>query len=143
MIEPSPSPDPTTAPHDPKARQVELLISRLLSVGVMASLGIVCLGTVISFVHHPQYLSQRQSLPRLATPGAAFPHTIRQVFAGVADFRGQSVVALGLLLLIATPVLRVAVSVAAFVYEKDRRYVLITSIVLALLLVSFVIGQAG
>jgi uncharacterized membrane protein len=49
----------------------------------------------------------------------------------------------GLLLLIATPVLRVAVSVLAFVYQRDRTFVIITSVVLTLLLASFVLGKAG
>ena len=48
----------------------------------------------------------------------------------------------GLLLLIATPVLRVAVSIFAFVYEKDKVFVIITSIVLGLLLLSFILGKA-
>ena len=48
----------------------------------------------------------------------------------------------GLMLLIATPVARVAVSILGFVYEHDRRYVIITSIVLALLILSFVLGKA-
>jgi uncharacterized membrane protein len=47
----------------------------------------------------------------------------------------------GLLLLLATPVLRVAVSILAFIYEKDGIFVMITSIVLALLLLSFVLGR--
>ena len=47
----------------------------------------------------------------------------------------------GLLLLIATPVTRVAVSIFAFVYEKDRVFVIITIIVLSLLLLSFFLGR--
>jgi uncharacterized membrane protein len=49
----------------------------------------------------------------------------------------------GLLLLIATPVMRVAFSVLVFVYQHDRVFVVITSIVLTLLLVSFVLGRGG
>jgi uncharacterized membrane protein len=52
-------------------------------------------------------------------------------------------VLLGLLMLIATPVMRVAASIFAFVYEHDYVYVTITAIVLALLLLSFVLGKAG
>jgi uncharacterized membrane protein len=37
-------------------------------------------------------------------------------------------------------VLRVAVSILAFAVERDRRYVAITSIVLLLLILSFVLG---
>ena len=57
--------------------------------------------------------------------------------------RGQSVVVFGLLMLISTPVLRVAVSIFAFVYQKDGRFVIITTVVLLLLLLSFGIGKVG
>jgi uncharacterized membrane protein len=131
------------APHDEKVRNVELLISGLLRVGVVTSLAVVILGTVLSFVHHPEYLSSKTELARLTRPGAAFPHSLANVWDGVRHAQGQAVVVAGLLLLIATPVMRVAVSVLAFVYEKDRVFVVITTIVLAFLLLSFVLGKAG
>ena len=65
---------------------------------------------------------------------------------GIDDFlhaNGQAVIVLGLILLIATPVVRVAVSTAAFAQQRDRAYVAITLVVLALLGVSFVLGKAG
>ena len=43
---------------------------------------------------------------------------------------------LGLLLLIATPVARVAFSLVAFIRQRDRTYIVITTIVLGLLLYS-------
>lgn len=127
-------------PNPDKVRQVELLISNLLRVGVASSLVVVVLGTVLMFVHHPEYLSSPPALQRLTKPGAAFPHSARDVIAGVRTFRGESIVVVGLLLLVATPVMRVAVSIFAFVYERDPRYVVITTIVLALLLLSFFLG---
>ncbi len=132
----------TRAPHDQKVREVELLISNLLRIGVVASLAIVIFGTAVSFVHHREYLSNSPSLERLTRPGAAFPYTVPQMWRGLKDFRGQAIVVLGLLLLIATPVLRVAVSILGFVYERDRRYVIITTIVLILLILSFFLGRA-
>jgi uncharacterized membrane protein len=138
---PAPTPAPMTS-HDPRARAVELLISNLLRIGVMASLLIVAAGTVVIFVQHRDYLSQPSAMQRLTTPGAAFPHTLSGVLHGLQAGRGQSIVVVGLLLLIATPVMRVAVSILGFVYEHDRRYVIITSIVLLLLLLSFVLGKA-
>jgi uncharacterized membrane protein len=131
----------TTGAAD-RARAVELLISNLLRIGVAASLLLVAAGTVISFMHHLDYLTQPPALGRLTTPGAAFPHTVHDVIQGVRDFRGQAIVMVGLMLLIATPVARVAVSIFGFVYENDRRYVIITTIVLALLILSFVLGKA-
>ena len=133
--------DSIHAPRDAKVRQVELLISHLLKIGVMTSLAVVVIGTVISFARHPDYVTQPPALRHLTTPGAAFPHTVREMWAGLKEGRGQAIVVLGLLLLIATPVMRVAVSIFGFLYEGDRVYVVITTVVLALLVLSFVIGK--
>ena len=133
----------TMAPHDAAEREVELLISRLLRLGVSISLALVVIGTVVSFVHHREYLSRSPALRPLTGAGAAFPHSLRNVWRGLLEFHGQSIVVLGLLLLIATPVVRVAVSILGFVRSGDRRYVIITTIVLLLLLLSFALGKAG
>ncbi len=140
---PDPIANPSTpAPNRDKSRQVEILISTLLRVGVITSLAVVLGGTVLSFLHHSEYLSSRDELSRLTRPGAGFPHSAGEVVAELKQLRGRAVVVVGLLLLIATPVLRVAVSVFAFVYEGDRAFVIITATVLALLLLSFAVGTA-
>ena len=126
-----------------RVRKVELAISSLLRIGVLTSLLIVLVGTVVTFVHHPHYLSSRRDLVRLTSPGAEFPHSVPSVIRGVEHSQGRALVMTGLLLLIATPVLRVAVSVLAFVYQRDRTFVIITSVVLTLLLASFILGKAG
>jgi len=67
------------------------------------------------------------------------PADLRSVSGIVAGaFRGSalSLVQLGLLLLIATPIARVGFSVFAFAMQRDRLYVAITLIVLAILLTS-------
>jgi uncharacterized membrane protein len=129
--------------EDERVRKVELLISYLLRIGVVTSLTIVVAGVLLSFLHHADYVSSPAELQRLTRPGAAFPHTLRDVANGVRQLRGQSVVMVGLLLLIATPVLRVAVSIFIFVYERDWAFVAITSAVLLLLLASFLLGKVG
>ncbi len=99
-------------------------------------------GTVISFVHHPGYLWSTQTLNPLTHPvGDALP-TVHSVFAGILAGRGQSLVMLGLMLLIATPVLRVAVSVVVFLVQRDKIFVAITAVVFAALLFSFWMGKA-
>jgi len=123
-----------------RVRQVELLISRLLRIGVLTSLCIIILGTVISFTHHTDYRHSTGELIRLTSDKAEFPSTLPQVWRGVRAFEGRSIATFGLLVLIATPVLRVAVSIFAFIYEHDPTFVLITTLVLALLLLSFVLG---
>lgn len=129
--------------REERVRQVELLISNLLRIGVFTSLTVVVAGTILSFTHHPTYVSSSHELERLTRPGAASPHSVRDVVAGVKQFHGQDITMVGLLLLIATPVMRVAVSIFAFLYEGDRTYVAITSLVLCLLILSFVLGKAG
>jgi uncharacterized membrane protein len=103
----------------------------------------VLIGTITTFIHHREYFSSPTAREQILNPDAAYPHSVRQVLAGVRDMRGRGIVMLGLLLLIATPVMRVAVSIFGFVYEHDRKYVVITSVVLVLLLLSFALGKAS
>jgi uncharacterized membrane protein len=131
-----------TGADDHRVRRVELAISLLLRIGVLSSLAIVVAGAVVSFVRHPQYFTSPAELQRL-THNATFPHTMRQMWDGLKQGRGQSMIVFGLLLLIATPVIRVAVSILAFAYQRDWRFVIITAVVLALLILSFVLGRAG
>ena len=120
---------------------VEILISWLLRVGVVTSLSFVLIGLLLMFIHHPSYLVSVMDLQRLTSPGAAFPHTLRDVVNGLLAGRGQAVVAVGLLMLIVTPIMRVAVSIFAFALQRDRAFVLITSGVLTILIISFVLGK--
>jgi uncharacterized membrane protein len=120
---------------------VEILISWLLRAGVVTSLSFVVIGLLLMFIHHPNYLISVMDLQRLTSPGAAFPHTLRAVVDGLLAGRGQAVIAVGLLILIATPIMRVAVSIIAFAMQRDRAFVFITSMVLTILIVSFVLGK--
>ena len=132
---------PMRPPNDSTIGGVEIAISLILRIGVVASLSIVVLGTVLSFVHHHDYFSSHDELHRLTSPPADFPRTATQIWQGVQHARGQAVIMAGLMLLLATPVLRVAVSILAFTYEKDGAFIIITSVVLTLLLLSFVLGR--
>jgi uncharacterized membrane protein len=127
----------------PPVRRAELFLSNVLRGGVLTSLGVILAGTLVSFFHHPEYVSSPQELARLTQAGAAFPHTVRDVVAGLAELRGQAIVALGLLILVATPVARVAVSILLFLEERDRTYAAITAIVFLLLILSFFLGTVA
>ena len=124
-----------------RVRNVELLISNLLRTGVIFSLGLIILGTVMSFAQHPEYLSERFFAGNASAPRTAILHSLSDVAAGLKALNGEAVVTLGILLLIATPVVRVGVSIFAFIYQHDRLYTLITGAVFCLLLLSFVLGK--
>ena len=95
----------------------------------------VILTGLLLLVFHPGGLSGH-------VPGT-FPSTLEQVWSGILNLQPQAVIALGILLLIATPVITVTASAVAFAVERDRRYVIISLIVLAILLTSLLIGKGG
>jgi len=132
---------PHVIPADPRVHRVELLLSVLLRVGVVVSLLVVVLGTALSFAHHSAHRSDTAELTRLTDIHAAFPHTLAEMWDGVLAGHGQAIVVAGLLLLIATPVMRVAVSILAFAVQRDWMFTMITFLVLVLLLLSFFLGK--
>lgn len=134
--------EPADARHARTAHALEIGIAGVLRAGVTASLILIVAGTVVSFIHHPDYLRSLIALERLTQPGSA-PHSIPEVAAGLAAGHGQAIVALGLLVLLATPVIRVALSLVLFFRDRDRTFAALTLVVLALLLLSLALGKAG
>ncbi len=126
-------PEATTSP--------ELLISNLLRYGVLSSLVLVALGMLLTFAHHPDYFSSGEALQRLTAPEHT-PHQLGDVMEGVKTARGRAFVMMGLLVMMAIPVLRVAVSLHVFRLQRDRAFVTLTSVVLVLLMLSFLLGRA-
>ena len=125
---------PEAAPEKLAAivNKTSTLIGWVLQIGVLVSALVILIGVVMLFLS-PGGLSPDKFL--------TFPHSFSAVGAGLLALRPQSVIVLGLLLLIATPVMRVAVSIVAFALEHDRGYVVITLIVLIILLCSlFLLG---
>ncbi|MST34315.1 DUF1634 domain-containing protein [Acidimicrobiaceae bacterium USS-CC1] len=122
-----------------KIRRVETAISLVLRVGVVLSVLVVAVGLGLMFAHHRPYLpvSGRFSYRNLTSPATPFPHSFRSLGRSIARGDGRGVIVLGVLILIATPVLRVAVGVLSFLYQGDRPMAAVTLYVLALLVGSF------
>jgi uncharacterized membrane protein len=119
---------------------VHTAIVTVLRVGVVLSIAIMLAGMAVAFIRHPEYVSSGPAVGVLTSPKAHFPSTLVDVLAGVRRGRGQAIVMAGLLVLIGTPVARVALSVVIFVKVRDRLYAAITSVVLLILLISFSVG---
>lgn len=119
---------------------VEALIGWVLRAGVLISVSVVVIGLVLTFIHHPEYVSSEDALRQLIDPARRQLDSRAGVWGGLLQMRGQAIVMLGLLLLIATPVMRVAASIFIFARERDRLYIAITTLVLLLLLTSFFLG---
>ncbi len=120
--------------RDALVRQAELIISGVLRGGVLLSAGLIAVGVVTFYA---------QGIWRSPTARSAFPHTLASVAQGVLHGEPLAIIALGLLVLLATPVIRVFVSIVAFLLEGDRLYALITALVLLILVASFILGRGG
>lgn len=130
--------------NEENAFRAELVVSGILSRGVSASLALMLAGTVLAFVRDGAYGpagGSHDDLVRLLSPEGHFEVSLPWLWQGLTGLRGVPMIVLGLLSLIATPVLRVLVSMVVFMIGGDRRYTLITLAVFVLLVVSFLLGK--
>lgn len=112
--------------------RLEQMVGTLLRVGVLSSAFIVLAGGVWWLVE------KGRSVPAYHQFHAE-PTQLRSIFAvlgGLGHLQPETLIQFGLLVLIATPLARVALAWLAFVLERDRTYVVLTLIVLAVLLYS-------
>jgi uncharacterized membrane protein len=89
----------------------------------------VLAGGIVFLLHHGRATPQYSHFTGEPAELSNVAGIIRSAFRG----DGRGLIQLGLLVLVATPVLRVAGSLAAFVVLKDRTYMVLTSVVLLLL----------
>ncbi len=117
-------------------QRVETIIANLLRAGVILAASVVTLGGVIFLVRHGREAPHYSVF-------AGEPAELRSMrgIVGAISFHGRDIIQLGLLILIATPVARVAFSVVAFALGRDRLYVGITLVVLAILVFSLTGGH--
>jgi len=115
-------------------QRIEVKVSVLLRSGVLLSALVVFIGACIYLVRHSgapvEYHVFRGEPADLRSVGG--------ILRSALAWRGRGIIQLGALLLIATPVARVAFSIFGFVEERDRMYVTFTAIVFVILLYSLV-----
>jgi uncharacterized membrane protein len=109
---------------------LEKLIGRLLRFGVILSSSVVLLGGIVYLIRHggqqPQFGSFHGEPDKMKSPGPM----LQAIWHG----EGRPLIALGLLLLIVTPIARIVFSIIGYLLERDYLYVLITLFVLAVIL---------
>ena len=112
--------------------RIEVMIGNLLRTGVLISATVVLLG---GSIYLSRYGMQRTDFHTFRGEATAL-RTVPAIVKGAAHLHGKSIIQLGLLLLIATPIARVAFSVIGFVIERDYLYLALTLVVLTVLLYS-------
>jgi uncharacterized membrane protein len=117
-------------------QQLENIVGNLLRLGVMLAAVVVFGGGALYLIHHgvtsPDY--------RMFHGEPADLRSVSGVVTEALSLQSQGIIQLGLLLLIATPIARVAFSVFAFAQQRDRTYVIVTLVVFAVLLYSLLGG---
>lgn len=119
--------------------QVEVVLGNLLRVGVIVAAGVVLLGAVPYLV---RYGGERVDRSTFEGEPAELCSPVGIVTGALLGHR-RALIQLGLLLLIATPVARVAFTVLAFARERDWTYVALTLVVLVVLLYSMFWGASA
>jgi len=120
--------DPATTLR--RDQRIERIIGLLLQTGVILALLVTLLGAMLYLGHEGRRVADFRVFRGEPWDLRSAPAVVAAAFAG----RREAVIQLGVLVLIATPIARVILSLAAFAVQRDRIYVLVTAIVLAVLL---------
>ena len=118
-------------------RRMELLIGNLLRIGVSIAACLVAVGGAF-------YLVRRAAaVPHYGTFQGEpdFLEHVGKVVVAAISLRSEAIIQLGLLVLIAVPIFRVAVSVVLFLVKRDWLYTVVTLVVLAVLLFALLGGK--
>ncbi|HVW85742.1 MAG TPA: DUF1634 domain-containing protein [Bryobacteraceae bacterium] len=109
--------------------EMEIWMGRLLQAGVLIAGLVMVAGGILYLTRHgfeiPEYQRFHGVPPDLKT--------FSGILNGLAELRARAIIQLGVLIMIATPVLRVAFAIVAFAVEEDWWYAGVSSIVLSLL----------
>jgi uncharacterized membrane protein len=120
-------------------RDVEMFIGQQLRWGVISASIIAFIGGVIYLYSHGKETPEYTTFTGAPLYVRHFPGILH----GVLQLDGIAIIQLGVVVLLATPITRIAFSVLAFAMEKDILYVIITLIVLGVITFSIFSGFGG
>jgi uncharacterized membrane protein len=112
------------------------IMGRVLRTGVILAALFVVAGGTIYLVQHPTPITNYRVFHGEPEELRTVPGILHEALA----LHGPGLIQFGLLILIATPIARVAFSVVAFLYQRDWMYVAVTLVVLGLLVYSLLGG---
>ena len=114
-------------------------IGLVLRYGVFASFALVALGSVLLFLEGQTGYYQMGTAEQLFEAQNRFLIGLSPLVQGVASARPYAIIDLGLVVLLATPVARVLISIFLFIDERRYAFVGITAAVLAILVLSMLV----
>ena len=124
--------------HKFRDTDMQAVLGWVLRIGVIVSFSVVFIGGVLYLYRHGAETLEHTKftgIPDFTQSGG--------IIHGILNFRGRSVIQLGIILLIATPIMRIIFSAIGFALEKDRMYVGISLLVLLIIIFSSMSGHIG
>lgn len=126
---------PNEPAHEDAFAHIEILLGKVLRIGVLTSAGIIILGLILFFARERGDVSYDQALGKGLTIHSLSPGTI---WDGLRRGSSRDVIFLGVLALILTPITRVAMTVWLFLHQRDWIFVACASFVLIVLVLGIV-----
>ena len=117
--------------------QLQNIIGKVLRYGVLSALTVTLIGGLILMLKDSQ---QTVSFSTFVEKDQNLFVVFQTILDGVKIGNGESIIFLGILLLFLTPALRLLLSLFSFILEKDKMYVVITLIVIAVIILSVSFG---
>ena len=114
------------------------------SVGNLLRLGVI-LSVITSLIGFVKLFMEGFEMPRkykLLDMGTSSDKVWSHFWETLCKGEGMAIIQLGILMLIFTPLMRIIFALIGYLKEKDYVYVIISSIVLAIMAVSFFTGYA-
>ncbi len=116
------------------------VVGNALRVGVVSSAAIILFGTALLMANKGlSTMSNDLTYNNGQVPHGSFNISLSGLFNGLASLQPYSIIELGVIVLLATPLARVIISVFLFAAEGDKIFVYITAVVLILLLFSMLV----
>jgi len=122
-----------------KDTDIQSLIGKVLRTGMIVSISIVFFGGIFYLVRHGHSIPDYKKFDGIPP----FMQHAGSLVVAATNLKGQAIIQLGIVLLIATPILRVVCSTIGFALEKDYLYVGISLLVLLIIFASMMGGRVG
>jgi len=109
---------------------IEKAISYSLIIGVIISSGLIVLGLAFIFAQGGAGSYGFAQISSFTSTVNSKTFGVSEVFSGLRTFNGISYIYFGIMVLIITPIMRVALLIFQFFYERNKLYFTISVIVL-------------
>ncbi len=103
------------------------IVSLTLRIGVILSSAFVITGLALYYLEHDKVVYNTSH------------YSVSTLLQGLAAGRPEAIILVGVIILIATPIIRVLELGLDFVYKKDKIYILLSFAVLAVMLIGILL----